>query len=801
MASLKEIQIFLRSNGLSGSLRTLLYTLQLRRLEKPYRKTLSQTARQPLQVPGRLLEMISQPGGARFIFEHANLEIRFLAPDLARLSWEPGHPPAPYAIAKNAAQWSPVETQIHQNNGNFHLVSAAQHISVAADGGISFFTLRGDCLRASTPPQFRLLPDEPAWTDSFRLKEDELLYGLGEHAGPLNLRGLHLRIWNNDPAGSYAPGRDPLYMPMPVILSLSRVGSYLAFYENSYPGTFHADASPSTPGIMDAGIARFAFEGGMLRYYLIAGEPTTALQRFTELTGRPPLPPRWALGYHQSRWGYKSKIDIRQVVETFEQLNLPLSAIHLDIDYMRGFRVFTVDEQRFPNLAELSTELSSRGVRLVTIIDPGIKRDPEYEVFRSGHNQGMFLLLPDGREFYGVVWPGWSAFPDFTHPKARQWWSDWYAQLTDLGVAGFWHDMNEPTSFTLDGSLRLPLNLKHNLDGQGGDHRQAHNLYALQMNRAAYEGLRQTLPNHRPWIISRSGWVSNQRYAWNWTGDIESTWEALRLTIAQIIHCGLSGQPFIGPDIGGFSGNPSAELYLRWFQMATFLPFFRTHSALTTMRREPWTYGEPYTSIIRQYLRLRYRLLPYLYTLAWEAHKTGAPLVRPLFWLDTHQTQLWTVDDAFLLGDALLVAPFLESGQTRRVVLLPRGGWYNFWDDHLFNGGALLELNGDLEHIPLMVRAGSLLPLENDDKLEIHLYPPGPEDETIHSSLIYTDSGDGYGDHRLYQFTIQRRKNKLLIECRSRGDYPLLIDQASLVQHGQSLDVAWREGPPLSPQD
>ncbi len=801
MASLKEIQIFLRSNGLSGSLRTLLYTFQLHRLERSYRKTYAQAARQPLQIPGRLLEVTSLPGGARFAFERAGLEIRFLAPDLVRLSWEPGQPPPPYAIAKNEAQWQPVETHIHQRNGDFHLISPSLHLLISADGAISFLTLQGDCLRASTPPQFRLLPEGSAWTDSFQLKEDEHLYGLGEHAGPLNLRGVHFRLWNNDPAGSYAPGRDPLYMPMPVILSLSSAGGYLVFYENSYPATFHADPFPSTPNAADAGAARLAFEGGMLRYYLIAGDPPAALKRFTELIGRPPLPPRWALGYHQSRWGYKNESDVRQVVETFDQLGLPLSAIHLDIDYMRGFRVFTVDEQRFPNLAELSRELSNRGIRLVTIIDPGVKRDPEYDVFRSGHNQGMFLLLPDGHEFYGVVWPGWSAFPDFTNPETRQWWSNWYARLTDQGIAGFWHDMNEPTSFTFDGHLRLPLNLKHNLDGQGGDHRQAHNLYALQMNRAAYEGLRQMLPERRPWIVSRSGWVSNQRYAWNWTGDIESSWEALRLTISQVIHCGLSGQPFIGPDIGGFSGNPSAELYLRWFQAATFLPFFRTHSALTTTRREPWTYGEPYTSIIRQYLRLRYRLLPYLYTLAWEASQSGAPLVRPLFWLDSHQAQLWTVDDAFLLGDALLIAPFLESGQTSRAVLLPRGGWYNFWDDHLYNGGASLELNGDLEHIPLLVRAGSLLPLESNGKLELHLYPPVSEDETIHSSLFYTDAGDGYGDYRLYQFAIQRQKNDLYIESRSRGNYPLLIEQSMLVQHGPNLDVTWSEGPPLFPED
>ena len=230
----------------------------------------------------------------------------------------------------------------------------------------------------------------------------------------------------------------------------------------------------------------------------------------------------------------------------------------------------------------------------MTIIDPGVKQDPEYPLYKTGLEQDAFCRLPDGELLVGVVWPGWSVYPDFTNPLARAWWGRAYASLLEAGVAGIWHDMNEPTSFALTGGPFLPLATGHNLEGQGGDHRQGHNLYALLMNRAGFESLRHFRPSQRPWLLSRSGWVSQARYAWSWTGDASTSWESLRLTIPLVLGTGLSGQPYSGPDIGGFSGTPSAELYLRWFQMATFLPFFRTHSAYNTAQREPWVFGEPF---------------------------------------------------------------------------------------------------------------------------------------------------------------------------------------------------------------
>ena len=420
------------------------------------------------------------------------------------------------------------------------------------------------------------------------------------------------------------------------------------------------------------------FAGGILRRYLVVGEPAHLLDRYTELTGRPALPPRWALGYHQSRWGYKNDADVRAVTDGFAKLGIPLSAVHLDIDYMRGFRVFTVDPRRFPDLGRLSADAGVKGARVVTIVDAGVKIDPDYDVYREGRDQHRFCTDPNGHVAEGVVWPGRSAFPDFTDAATRSWWAGKYRTLTDAGVAGIWHDMNEPTSIALRGDPTLPLSTRHHFDGRGGDHAEGHNLYGLLMNRAGHEGLRQAREGSRPFIVSRSGWAGMQRYAWNWTGDVASTWQSMRQQVATVVGLGLSGVPYSGSDIGGFSGVPDDELYIRWMQMSVFMPYCRTHSVRGVPPREPWCFGDESRRIVAGWIRFRYRLLPYLYTLAHEASASGAPLIRPLWWSGPGvptpgaATGL-DADDAFLLGDALLVAPVVGAGRAGARCRLLRG--------------------------------------------------------------------------------------------------------------------------------
>ncbi len=756
--------------------------------DRRYRRLLQRAAQQPATEPGNLVQASEISNGAQFDFDKASLEVQFLAEGVTRLTWTPGSLPLPYGLRRT--EWMGAAANLSRHGQQWMLSSPGLKIEVKSDGALRFTYPDGRMIHAQRPPAWQGDPQSPAWTAVAELAPEECIYGLGEQTWNLNRRGAQARMWNTDPYGAYGFGDDPIYMPMPVYLGLHIQGSYLVFYENYHPALFEFDPL----GKKDPGpLARFAFEAGALRYYLISGDLKRVMERFSDLTGRPNLPPLWSLGYHQSRWGYKRAEDIRAVAQGFRQQDMPLSAIHLDIDYMDGFRVFTVDPERFPDLGGLARELQSEGIKLVAVLDPGVKRDPHYFFYQEGVREDAFLKLADGRTLEGVVWPGVTVYPDFSKPAARQWWGRAYQRLLDQGIAGFWHDMNEPTSFAISHPF-LPLETRHDMEGQGGDHRAGHNLYALQMNRAGYESLRQSVPEKRPWLISRAGWVSQQRYSWNWTGDTRTSWESLRLTIPLVLGSGLSGQPYNGPDIGGFSGLPSAELYTRWLQMAAFMPFFRTHSVQGAPPREPWVFGEPYTSLIRRYIQFRYRLLPYLYTLAWHASQTGHPLIRPLFWENPHDPQLWQIDDQFLLGEALLVAPLMEEGRSNRSIYLPKGEWVDLWTDQIYPGGQTVQCSsepaetGGLGDIPVFVRSGSLLPLQipagagESAGLALHLYPP--EVGRVSQQVLYSDSGDGFGDWRLDRFQIQRKNNQTDLDWRNEGAFPFPYPRIQLHLHG-----------------
>ncbi len=427
--------------------------------------------------------------------------------------------------------------------------------------------------------------------------------------------------------------------------------------------------------------------------------------------------------------------------------------------------------------------MKSGPIHLVTILDPGVKVNSKNKLYREGLDRGVYCLKPDGKPLTGLVWPDWSVFPDFTNPKARRWWGEQYSFLLEQGIAGFWHDMNEPTSFSAWGDMTLPRSTRHDMEGSGGDHQAGHNLYALLMNRAAHEALHKLKPDQRPWLFTRSAWAGIQRYAWNWTGDIQSTWEALRMSIPSILGLSLSGMGMTGPDIGGFSGDPPAELYLRWFQMATFLPLFRTHSAIGTARREPWVFGEPYSTILGDFLKLRYRLLPYLYTLAWQAGQTGQPFIRPLWWMNLKDVDLWDVQDAFLCGPDLLIAPVLEPQAQTRSIRLPEGDWYSFWEDVRYEGTDTIEILTTLDRLPVLVRAGSILPIATSQQLELHVYIPRHGHD---QGTLFSDAGDGYADWRLDEFILNREDDHWLIRRESQGNYPFPYQQLVLHLHGGS---------------
>jgi len=775
----KQLSLTLRFIKFQRFLGSLFYSYERDWWERQFRS--SQTS-EPSQEPRKLLQVESTPRGGRFFFEQAELEICFLSTDLVRVDWKPGIPPIPYGIARQ--DWSEVETNLEKTTEGWVVSTTALKVIITEQGSLKLQNSDGKTLREELPPQRQ----GEAWTHRAKLRQEEHIYGLGERAASLDLRrpktqGQQIesyRLWHYDAGGIYSSGTDPLYLCIPVYLGLHREGSYLVFYENTYSGN-----------VTFSDLAEISFEGGALRYYLTAGSPAQLLERYTELTGRPPLPPRWVFGYHQSRWGYETEQGVRETAQGFQTHDLPLSAIHLDIDCKDNFRSFTIDPDRFPKLREFNQELAAKGVRLIAIVNPGVKASRNSKLFEEGRAQEVFCTYPNGKLALAPVWPGMCAFPDFTNPLARHWWSRQYEYLLDLGITGFWHDMNEPGVFTLWGDATLPRPTQHSMEGKGGTHVEAHNIYGLLQAQAGYEALREYQPEKRPFIVSRSGWAGLQRYAWTWTGDVETSWQGLRQTMPTVLGMGLSGIPYTGPDIGGFKGNPSDELYLRWFQMASFLTFCRTHSANNVKPRTPWSYGGAVLNIVREFLRLRYRLIPYFYTLAWEATQTGHPPIRPLFWSDPDDDRLWSVENAFFLGDALLVYPIVEEGARERNAILPKGRWYNFWDDAIVEGAREINLEAPLEQIPLLVKAGSILPMEEGQQLILHLYPPVQGTST---GCLYSDAGDGYGDWRLDKFCLVRDSNNLELTWEEQGEYSFPYQSVQLYLHGFKLQQAWVDG-------
>jgi alpha-glucosidase len=761
--------------GAATSLRVLRFSLYRQWLDFQYKRR--QLPREQKTI-GAFSHYEKTPHGWRFEFAGGAVVIELLQEDVARITWTPGTLPIPYALVETI--WEPIHTTLNQSEDSFSLSTPALSIDLSLDGSLTFRQSNGQPLRRVLPPWRH----GDGWIETCQLTGDEHLYGLGEQAGRLNLRNESHEIWNQDPGGSYGRDADPLYMPLPCYFSLQESSSYLIFYENYHRAVFGPGIDPE-PG---TSTYQAAFSGGSLRYYFIPGSAPEVLERFSQLTGTSPLPPVWSLGYHQSRWGYKSQAEIEALVAGFKENDLRLSAVHLDLDFMDDRRGFTIDEHSFPDMAGLAHTLAKSSIHLVTIVDPGIKTDPDFDIYREGLEKQAYLSLPGGKTLTGVAFGGATSYPDFTSPDVRRWWEELYPRLLDKGIHGFWHDMNEPTSFSAWGGNSLPLATQHNLEGAGGDHLQAHNVYGLQMNRAGFESLRRYRPHHRPWILSRSGWIGNQRYAWNWNADTESTWEGMRTNMTTIIGLGLCGIPYCGPDIGGFSGDPTAELYLRWFQMAAFLPFFRTHSALITQPREPWVFGEPTTSIVRRFISLRYQLMPYTYTLAWEASQKGYPFVRPLFWHAPQDRLLWDIEDAYLYGDAFLIAPVFEPGAQRRDVVLPAGDWYSFADDTRFVGPERISVPVSLETLPIFVRGGSVLPMTDGQRLTLHIYPGKLE------SVLYSDAGDGYGFWRLDRIFAHGDHEHMNLTWQVEGEHPLPYASVGIQIHGMNVKTMICDG-------
>lgn len=624
-----------------------------------------------------------------------------------------------------------------------------------------------------------------------RLLPDERFIGLGEKTGRLNRRGSAYTNWNTDAFG-YSEGTDPLYGSHPFYIGLHSAQTnpasglmYGIFFDNPHKSHVNFGASQDR-------YSSFGAEDGEMNYYFIHRSSIAGiLEDYTHLTGHMELPPLWSLGYHQCRYSYFPDAEVLSVARTLRDKKIPADVLWLDIHYMNAYKVFTWHPERFARPRTLLAELDKMGFKTVVITDPGIKVEEGYAAYDDGLRKNIFLKYADGKLYKGEVWPGWCHFPDFTSPAGRAWWGDKLKTLIDDGVDGFWTDMNEPAVW----GQHFPHLVMFDFDGQTASHTKGHNVFGMQMARATFEGSRKHLAGKRPFVLTRASYAGIQRYAAVWTGDNTSSDEHLLLGVRLVNAMGLSGIPFAGVDIGGFSGGCSRELFARWISVGAFTPFFRTHAAINTKEQDPWSFGEDIEALCKQYISLRYAMMPYLYSTFYEASKTGLPVARSLAFEHPFDERIYSpqYDAQYLFGRNILVAPVVSHQQYGKVYL-PDGVWYDLHNGRCYQGTQEILVETPLERLPLFVKAGALLPMQSPvqstaqkplDVLVLHVYY-NPRKQAS-SFEYYEDDGATYG-YKQGQFarrilSLDATQRRLRIS-RQEGKYASHFTSVKLVLHG-----------------
>ncbi len=635
-----------------------------------------------------------------------------------------------------------------------------------------------------------------------KVQKEENFYGLGDKTGPLNLRGQQLKNYNADAFG-FGKDTDPLYRSIPFYYGLNKGIGYGIFFNNTYQSHFNFDKK-------NKGQLSFFAEGGEMDYYFIYGPSLLSVaEKYTDLTGRPELPPLWSLGFHQCRWSYFPDKRVKEVASEFRKRAIPCDAIYLDIDYMDAYKCFTWDKNYFPDPKGMVHSLKEQGFQTVVMIDPGIKIDKDYFVYEQGIENNYFCKRSNGDLMEGPVWPPNCVWPDYTHPKVRKWWGDLYEELyNEIGISGFWNDMNEPAMFQVDHKT-FPDEVLHHYEGNQTNHAKAHNIYGQQMSRATLDGLQRLQPQKRPFLVTRASFSGGQRYAAVWTGDNMASWEHLHIASTQCQRLSISGFSFVGSDIGGFFKYPDGELMVRWLQLGIFHPFYRVHSmgnnddgsaevdaekvkardALDRLDQEPWAFGKKYTSAATKAIELRYQLLPYLYTAFWQYVQKGTPMIKQLCFFDQQDRNTFNREDEFIVGNSILVHPVKEAKAKKVSVYLPKGRWFDFWTGTVYEGKQLIKYKVDMDHIPIFILAGGIIPMYpvmqyTNEKpvgtLGLKVY----YSDQNQTQYLYEDEGDGYEykkkHYSLKTFHNKSKKKSYHLQQETKGHFNTTYDQIEI---------------------
>ncbi len=714
-----------------------------------------------------------------------------------------------------------VEFSVEQSDDAFRIRTSAMVVTLWLD------PFRIDVHRSDGTPVVESAADASGnyWTyatlnDAFtvrrRCRPEDAIYGLGEKTGHQNRRGRDFTLWNTDvldpartreftsayPSDHLRSERtsiefDPYYISIPFFYHQTHTDGSIcgSFVDNGYRG--HYDFTPRDE-------YRIHFTGGQYTEYIFAGpRMPDILEHYTQLTGRMAIPPMWSLGYHQCRWAKYTQDDVEQLGQRFRDHDVPCDTLWLDIEYMDGYRVFTWNTDAFPDVPGMLQRLGEQGFGVITIIDPGVKYDPGYWVFDQALERNVLCTTEGGDVYIGQVWPGNTAFPDFVTDEGRAWWGELNAAHVEFGLVGIWNDMNEPaTGAIAPDAMRF---------GAGEySHDRFHNQYALLMAMGTTAGLLEAMPDKRTFVLSRAGFAGIQRFAANWMGDNMANWDHMWLSMPMATGLGISGQAFVGADVGGFSGDTNSELFLRWMQYGTLTPFCRNHSEIGWIDQYPWSFGEAVEDLVRDAIRLRYRLLPYIYTSFAIASETGAPVQRPLIFDHQQEHAARNLDDQYLFGPDLLVAPVLQPGTTARQVYVPSGAWYDWHTDDLVSGPCYVRAEVTMEHIPLYARGGAVIPMwpaappsaggYQPTTTELHLFVPAT-DGTYRSEL-QEDDGTTFaansGRRVRTSFEVTSVDSRITLRADVAGDgYPAFARREfELVVHGAVTDAVVVDGTP-----
>ena len=615
-----------------------------------------------------------------------------------------------------------------------------------------------------------------------KLQPNERFIGLGEKTGNLDRRGSAYQNWNTD-AYAYHSGTDPLYASIPFYIGIHNGLCYGIFFDNTHKTFFNFGASNQR-------FASFAADAGEMNYYFIYGKTVgEIIQHYTKLTGTMELPPLWGIGYQQCRYSYYPDKEVLNLARTFREKEIPADAIVLDIHYMDQFKIFTWDKKKFANPQEMVSALKQSGFHVVIMCDPGIKIELGYGPYDEALAQNLFLKYPDGENYSGQVWPGWCNFPDFTNPKTREWWAENFKGYVELGVDGYWNDMNEIATW----GQSLPENIEFDFEGNKATTRRGRNVYGMQMARSTYEGSKKFMNGKRPFNLTRSGFAGIQRYAAIWTGDNVSYDEHMMLGVRLVNSLGLSGVAFAGYDAGGFVGDANPKLFARWISIAALSPFFRAHSMINTRDSEPWSYGEEVEMINRNSIRFRYQLIPYIYSLFYEASQTGMPVQRSLAIDYSHNSLVYDgcYQHQYLFGPNVLVAP-VESSKDLTKVFLPAGEWYYLYSGKIYAGVQEIMIECPVHKLPIFIRAGSVLPMhkpmlttaEKTNELILHFYQGKQSSEFV----LYSDDGETYqhlnSEYSKRKIEFNSSENKLILHASEGSMTP--YEKIKLIFHGMT---------------